>query len=60
MGDRVIITGSSSAEAAAQVTVYNSGGFLEDWPSLGTGRYNHACGNFVNADNKVVREQEPG
>ena len=37
------------------MTVYNNEGFVEDWPELNTGRYDHGCGHFVNTDNKVVR-----
>ena len=40
-----------------QVTVYNSAGWMEDWPELNTGRRDHACGHFVNTDNQVVRQQ---
>ena len=37
-----------------QVTVYNSLGWVEDWPGLGTGRHGHACGYFVNSDDEMV------
>ena len=51
MEDTVILTGCS------KVTVYNSEGWVEDWPELQTGRHDHACGHFVNKDNQVVRQQ---
>ena len=37
-----------------KVTVYNSKGWVEDLPSLKTGRYYHACGSFVTSDKKMV------
>ena len=42
-------------ETQFRVTAYNEDGFLADLPSLAQGRYNHACGHFVNTDNKMVR-----
>lgn len=48
----VIITGGFYTET--RTTLYNSEGFLEDWPSLNRGRFYHACGHFVNSDNRVV------
>ena len=53
MGDQVIITGGLWM-AATRVTVYNSLGFVADWPSLKIGRVQHGCGHFVNTDNNVV------
>ena len=55
MEETVIITGGYKTRT--QVTVYNTEGFLADWPSLNTGRYHHGCGHFVNTDNQVVRQQ---
>ena len=37
-----------------KVTVYTKDGFLEDWPSLLTGRQWHACGHFVNMEEQMV------
>ena len=37
-----------------KVTVYNSKGWVEDLPSLKTGRYYHACGSFVTSDKKMA------
>ena len=54
MEETVIITGGFKTKT--QVTVYNTEGFLADWPSLNTGRYLHGCGHFVNTDNHVVRQ----
>ena len=53
MEEIVILTGGQAY--FTQVTAYNTEGFLEEWPSLNTGRYNHECGHFVNTDNQVVR-----
>jgi len=53
MGDQVIITGGLWM-GGGRVTVYNSLGFVADWPSLKIGRFQHGCGHFVNKDNKVV------
>ena len=54
MEETVIITGGFKTRT--QVTVYNTEGFVEDWPSLNTGRYYHGCGHFVNTHNQVVRQ----
>ena len=50
----VILTGG--ADTKSLVTVYNNAGFVEDLPSLNTGRSLHGCGHFVNTDNQVVRQ----
>ena len=39
-----------------EVSVYNSGGWVEDLPGLNTGRHGHGCGHFVNTDNEVVSD----
>ena len=49
-----ILTGGYFTQT--QVTVYNTAGWLADWPELNTGRRSHGCGHFVNADNQVVRQ----
>ena len=36
------------------VTVYNEQGWVEELPTLNIGRDQHACGHFINSDNKVV------
>ena len=55
--DKVILTGGvHDSSAMTKVTVYNSGGFVEDKPPLNTGRYYHGCGHYVNSDNKMVRQ----
>ena len=51
--EKVILTGGRYTKT--KVTVYNTEGFVEDWPELKTGRFNHGCGHFINTDNKVVR-----
>ena len=55
MEDTVIITGGQYTES--KVTVYNTEGWVADWPGLNMGRYDHGCGHFVNTDNQVVRQQ---
>ena len=54
--EMVILTGGTKEN---KVTVYNNKGFVEDWPELKTGRFNHGCGHFINTDNKVVRHIDP-
>ena len=36
------------------VTVYNEQGWVEELPTLIIARELHACGHFINTDNKVV------
>ena len=54
MKEVVILTGGYYTMSL--VTVYNNAGFVEDLPSLNTGRMYHGCGHFVNTDNQVVRQ----
>ena len=54
--EKVILTGGLNT--LDKVTVYNSKGWVEDLPSLKTGRYYHACGSFVTSDKKMVRKQK--
>ena len=54
MEETVIITGGDFKKN--QVTVYNTEGWVADWPELNTGRWDHGCGHFVNTDNQVVRQ----
>ena len=54
MEETVILTGGMSTKIT--VIVYNTEGWVADWPRLNTGRFNHGCGHFVNTDNKVVRQ----
>ena len=63
MTDEVVVTGGqwwpmnggyTNYFTRAEVSVYNSGGWVEDLPSLNTARYSHGCGHFVNTDNQVV------
>ena len=60
MENIVVITGIAIEEDPEEslhdkVMVYNNDGFVEEWPKLKRGRFDHACGHFVNSDNKVVR-----
>ena len=59
--DQVIVTGGhkyagNPNNASDRVTVYNEQGWVEDLPSLITGRFDHGCGHFVNNENKLVRQ----
>ena len=70
MPDKVIVTGGlytpnqvnfenvqcndNENEYSGQVVVYNEQGWVEDWPSILTSRYDHGCGHYVNADSEVV------
>ena len=56
MGDHVIVTGGSyDSHVRAEVSVYNSQGWVEDYAGLITGRQQHGCGHYINGDNNVVR-----
>ena len=52
MPEQVILTGGIKTEY--NVTVYNTEGFVEDWPHLKKGRSRHGCGHYVNTDKKLV------
>ena len=53
----VVLTGGLNTKP--QVSVYNSlMGWVEDLPSLNTGRYSHGCGHFVNTGNQVVGQHK--
>ena len=52
MPEKVILTGGVKTQY--DVSVYNTKGFLENWPKLTKGRAGHGCGHYVNTDNKVV------
>ena len=52
MPEQVILTGGIKTEY--NVTVYNTEGFVEDWPHLKKGRSRHGCGHYVNTDKQMV------
>ena len=55
MGDHVIVTGGSEVYGTDKVvSVYDEGGWVEDWPPLNTGRSSHGCGHYVNSYSKEV------
>ena len=73
MTDVVVVTGGQYTEISgydswgnaytnyftrAEVSVYNSGGWVEDLPGLNTARKGHGCGHFVNNDNQVVSDAQ--
>ena len=53
MADQVIVTGGEATPS--KVSVYNADfGFLEDLPTLKNGRYYHACGHYIDTNDKLV------
>ena len=48
----MIVTGG--VKSKRRVTVYNTQGWLEDWPSLHRSRIQHGCGHYVNTEDKMV------
>ena len=59
MGDHVVVTGGRYGSVPfesvrAEVSVYNSQGWEEDYAGLNTGRQQHGCGHYTNGDNNVV------
>ena len=52
MPKKVILTGGIKTQY--NVSVYNTEGFVENWPKLKKGRAGHGCGHYVNTDQKVV------
>ena len=54
----VVITGGWNLdldEPMVRVEMYNTGGFTQRLPDLLTARAEHACGQYVNSNNAVVR-----
>ena len=52
MEDVVVITGGDST--SSKVSMYSTGGWIQDLPNLVTARKNHGCGHYVNNQNKEV------
>ena len=52
MENRVIVTGGRYT--LDMVSVYTEQGWAGDLPRLNTGRWTHACGHYVNAEDQVV------
>ena len=50
----MIVTGGDNAPR--QVSVYTLAGWAADLPSLRTSRWLHACGHFVNSEDKQVSQ----
>ena len=48
----VVVTGGEFSKTS--VTKYGLQGDSEQWPSLLTGRFAHACGHFISSMNKMV------
>ena len=53
MEESVIITGGSATLAGKRVEQYNLAGSMGRLPNLRTGRYQHACGHYIQ-DGEVV------
>ena len=53
LGDEVVVTGGYDRGALASVTRYNSEGWVEDMPSLVTGRRYHGCTRFISGGEQV-------
>ena len=54
----VVITGGWNLdlhEPIGRVEMYNTGGSIQRLPDLLTARAEHACGQYVNSNNAVVR-----
>ena len=54
--DKVILTGGQGA-AVSRAVVYNESGWVDDLPNLNQYRSEHACGHFINSDNKMARNK---
>jgi len=53
--DTFIITGGEyTGTTVATVSRYNKNGWMEDLPSLNTGRRDHACGSYLNNDGNRI------
>ena len=54
--DKYILTGGYNAEDIPKknVSQYNESGNVSHLASMNTGRAQHACGKFVNADGETV------
>ena len=54
--DTVLVTGGRfNTEVRDTVTRYGQQGWLEDLPTLITGRYYHACSSFVSSERVVSK-----
>ena len=56
MSETVLLTGGYQpySYSTKRVTRYGRNGWIEDLPSMTTGRYNHACGYFINSHDELV------
>ena len=51
--DWVVVTGGWYTRT--NVTEYDINGWRQEHPDLNTGRYDHGCGYYVNANKEIVR-----
>ena len=61
--ETVVLTGGTDGQFSngfsPQAVVYNTSGFVEQLPDLMLPRKNHACGNYVDSNNQLVRDGFP-
>ena len=50
--DQIAVTGGWNTRP--RVDVYNMDGWYRELPRLNTGRYQHGCGQYINAYDKMV------
>ena len=51
LGDKVVLTGG--VYTLTIVSLYNTGGWVRDLPSLNTGRYKHGCTSYSTGGEQV-------
>ena len=52
LDEQVILTGGNYDEK--RVDVYNMDGWVKGLPRLGTGRYKHGCGHYIDSNDRMV------
>ena len=53
LNDKVIVTGGKYS--LNRVEVYTLDGWIKELPELITGRFNHACGHYINTAGEKVK-----
>ena len=57
--DHVILTGGGQPAEVQRVVKYDKAGWVEDLPSLITGRKNHGCSHYTDTSNNLVSQSLP-
>ena len=61
MPDKVIVTGGfipyETTQETPLVSKYDHNGWVENMPTLNTGRFDHACGYYINTDGLEVKSK---